>query len=418
MNESSRSLIRFSRTSHPCCAAFDLLSFALPATFFSSVFFSTTYFVSLFCLYSTFVPIRKTLFSLEYLLPKEMTSFADRKLTPAFTIDDCESEVFTVRYSPDDRFVAAGCGDGTVRVYNAENGRLTYTLNGGKPILTPRASGSDKEASILNGGLPTTAMRFRPLGASKTRNVLLVANADGSVSHWHVTSGKCLHSTAEEGNQILCIDYNKDGSSFATAGKDHTVRVYDEATKSLIAKMEGGLGTITPGHSNRIFSLKFNPVDANIIISGGWDNTVQIWDMRVGHAVRSIYGPHICGDAVDINAEGNTILTGSWRAKDQLQLWDYSTGELIESVSYGGESPREPSMIYAAQFSKGSGDLLAAGGSGSNDAKVFDRSNGNKLVGTIRGFGAGGVFSLDFNCTNSRIAVGGGDKKIAVYSIH
>jgi hypothetical protein len=38
---------------------------------------------------------------------------------------------------------------------------------------------------------PTTCLRFRPVtGAYKTRNVLLAANADGTVQHWHVTSGK------------------------------------------------------------------------------------------------------------------------------------------------------------------------------------------------------------------------------------
>lgn len=43
--------------------------------------------------------------------------------------------------------------------------------------------------------------------------------------------------------------------------------------------------------------------------AGGWDNTVQVWDVRVGYAVRSIYGPHICGDSLDL--DGNTIVTGT-----------------------------------------------------------------------------------------------------------
>jgi WD40 repeat protein len=37
-----------------------------------------------------------------------------------------------------------------------------------------------------------------------------------------------------------------------------------------------------------------------MILTGGWDNTVQFWDLRVGAAVRSFYGPHICGDSLDI----------------------------------------------------------------------------------------------------------------------
>lgn len=44
----------------------------------------------------------------------------------------------------------------------------------------------------------------------------------------------------------------------------------------------------------------------------------KLWDTRLGHAVRSIYGPHICGDAVDIF--GDVILSGSWRPDNQLQV--------------------------------------------------------------------------------------------------
>lgn len=35
-----------------------------------------------------------------------------------------------------------------------------------------------------------------------------------------------------------------------------------------------------PGHGNRIFCLKFNPMNENMILSGGWDNTVCINDIR------------------------------------------------------------------------------------------------------------------------------------------
>ena len=49
-----------------------------------------------------------------------------------------------------------------------------------------------------------------------------------------------------------------------------------------------------------------------------WDNTVQLWDIRAGHSVRSIFGPHICGDAMDIDS--GTILTGSWRGQSLLRF--------------------------------------------------------------------------------------------------
>ena len=64
----------------------------------------------------------------------------------------------------------------------------------------------------------------------------------------------------------------------AVAGKDCRIRIYDEATKSLTMTMKM-LGE-NPGHSNRIFSVKFSPYNPNLLVSGGWDNTLQLNDLR------------------------------------------------------------------------------------------------------------------------------------------
>jgi WD40 repeat protein len=48
----------------------------------------------------------------------------------------------------------------------------------------------------------------------------IVQDAAGTVRHWHVTSGKCVHTINEEGNQVYAVDYSPDAEKFATAGKD------------------------------------------------------------------------------------------------------------------------------------------------------------------------------------------------------
>lgn len=132
-------------------------------------------------------------------------------------------------------------------------------------------------------------------------------------------------------------------------------------------------GSTTAGHSNRIFSMKFHPTDENVIISGGWDNTIQIWDLRVKHSVRGIYGPHIAGDALDI--QGDEILTGSWRPDSPLELWDYASGKRKCVVPWNQSAIRtEPCFLYAAQFSKvGYYFLSTASSSSSSSSIVFKR---------------------------------------------
>lgn len=115
----------------------------------------------------------------------------------------------------------------------------------------------------------------------KTANVLVSASADGYLKHWHATSGKCLNQRMCEDNpdqQLYTIDYNTDGNLLATAGMDMSVRLYDEHTKSIILKMKDNKKL--PGHSNRIFCVRFDPNSQHLLASGGWDNTVQIFDIR------------------------------------------------------------------------------------------------------------------------------------------
>ena len=87
------------------------------------------------------------------------------------------------------------------------------------------------------------------------------------------------------------------------------------------------------------------------MISGGWDNTVQIWDIRTGFSERSIYGPHLCGDSMDI--QNDVLVTGSWRNEDPLETWDFGTGKKISSIDwFKSELSGQSCMLYAAQFNK------------------------------------------------------------------
>mmetsp|Transcript_3180 Transcript_3180/g.4697 ORF Transcript_3180/g.4697 Transcript_3180/m.4697 type:complete len:333 (+) Transcript_3180:89-1087(+) len=310
-------------------------------------------------------------------------------------IDEINSQIFCVKYSPDNESILVGCGDGHLKVFDAHDGRNMYTWN------TAGKSGIK---------LPVTSIKFRPF--TKTRkNIVLVAGSGGLVQHWHITSGRCLNTISEENNQVYAVDYRSDGKFFATTGKDTCVRVYDEATKSLVVKMQGGIGNKTAGHANRVFTLKFHPTDPNVLVSGGWDNTVQIWDKRQDTAVRRIFGPKLCGESLDIDKKG-VILTGSWRNKNQLQLWDYGTGKLIEDISLPVDpQTQQHTSIYSATFNS-TANLIAIGGSGTNDAKVIDRHTG-KIIGSTASLEKA-FYSVAFSPDNQNVAAAGGDGNIYI----
>ena len=178
------------------------------------------------------------------------------------------------------------------------------------------------------------------------------------------------------------------------------------------------------GHSNRVFSVKFHPDDPNVVLSGGWDNTVLIWDTRTGLAERSIYSPHLAGDSLDVH--NGVVLTGSHRSGGaSLETWDYGTGQKIEQVEWTDDTTRDPTSLYAAQYKADRSDytssprFIATGGSGGttgNEARVFDCTNNNACVGFVGGMKRG-IFSVDWSSTEDKMACAGGDSCIRIVKV-
>ena len=161
-----------------------------------------------------------------------------------------------------------------------------------------------------------------------------------------------------------------------------------------MCELEGG-GAGEPGHSNRVFCVKFDQDNANLIVSGGWDNNVKVWDIRQPSPVRSICGPFVCGDSIDLHDQ--FLLTGAYRDSEQLQLWDFGSMEPIDTISWDDGLPSDkPCLIYGAQFQKTTGDLIVAGGSGANEVKVFDAINNFKPCAQIKGLSRA-TFTVDFS---------------------
>ena len=63
-----------------------------------------------------------------------------------------------------------------------------------------------------------------------------------------------------ENNSYQCMDYSTTdgGARFAAAGKLPVVEIYDDERLERVCELKGAAGQ--KGHSNRIFSVKFDPI--------------------------------------------------------------------------------------------------------------------------------------------------------------
>lgn len=66
------------------------------------------------------------------------------------TLGESSSEVFCAKFDPEDKYIACGYGDGVIRIFNLETGKLSFNLVGHLSM-----SGSSDE-------MPVTGLRWRP----------------------------------------------------------------------------------------------------------------------------------------------------------------------------------------------------------------------------------------------------------------
>src|SRR5262249_5977062 len=76
--------------------------------------------------------------------------------------------------------------------------------------------------------------------------------------------------------EILGVAFSPDGKRIASAGLDHTARVWDRDGKELFR---------LAGHSNQVTSVAYSP-DGKTLATGSIDTTVRLWDAATGRPLR------------------------------------------------------------------------------------------------------------------------------------
>ncbi|XP_018582817.2 WD repeat-containing protein 5-like isoform X1 [Scleropages formosus] len=276
---------------------------------------------------------------------------------------DCECDAIVCQFSPDGSLLAVGLNNGTIKVFSVDTGSVVQALRDSESILS---------------SLPVTALRF--FVSSLSHTLLLATYASGTVKCWYVWGGELLWEIRElkwtggweEGQsqrQTFSLSVSSSGEKALTGGSDAAIHLYDLHThQRLLTCSASSAKTVMDGHRFRVFAVTFHPEKEKEFISGGWDNTIQFWDTRQQHAVRMLSGPHICGDALEIDPAASQILSGSWRKDNTLEVWEYGSGRKVCEVP---NDPHGQSRIYTCHW-LGHDHILAAG-SQSNMLRIVNR---------------------------------------------
>ncbi len=130
-------------------------------------------------------------------------------------------------------------------------------------------------------------------------------------------------------------------------------------------------------------------------------------------------GPYICGDSLDEFAE--TIVTGSWRTENQLEMWDLRQEKPVAvPIKWDNDPGVSPVKIYSTQVCQANGQFILAGGSGTNEARLYEAFKDIKSTPTVMATMKGlrrACYTVDFSNQGDMCAISGGDGIIHVMDI-
>lgn len=188
----------------------------------------------------------------------------------------------------------------------------------------------------------------------------LAASAPGRVMLLDVNSLEWIGEIGQFLNISYSASFRHDGKVLVAGGENPVVQVFDTSTRTRLRKF---FGHTLPVHCTR-FST-----DNTYILSSSDDTSIRIWDLAHGSLVSLLMGHSNCIRTADKSPVNNhTWLTGCY---DQtVRLWDIRTNSCSLTMNHG--APVEKVLILSE------GTLCVS--SGGCSTCIWDLSGGGRLL--------------------------------------
>ena len=210
------------------------------------------------------------------------------------SLEGFKSKCYALAWSPDGSQLAAGFGDGTIRVWSAD-------------------TWAEPPRPMAGHRLDVISVAWSPDGRR-----LASGSRDGSVGVWDIEAGKRLHSYKGD-RDVWSVVWSPNGRHIMWGDQSRNVNIRDTSGADEEVALEG--------HSNDVNTLAFSP-NGSQLASGSDDRTVRLWNLKSRKTVRSFKGRGVIWN-VAWSPDGALLASTELPT---IRIWDAASGKQLASL--------------------------------------------------------------------------------------
>jgi len=384
-------------------------------------------------------------------------NISTRTLTRSF--EGHQGEINRIRVSPDGSTLASASADNTVRLWSVDQGLETTSIRvPGSPILDVSLAPDLRSFATLDTFLTNAVRIWDPASGALLRTLpltnaspqrcvfspdgdLLVVNPDRSLILWDPLNTRPKRTFPAVGEPTLYIvdAWFPNPDTLGAIGNDGRVFLWNLHTAELLRTIDGqpvlaALGVpgehlvaganldsdvlvrqLPGGDTLRTFrghttsthtGVAFSP-DGSLVLSGGIEQAIRLWDRRTGNPVREFAGSPAGTASTGFFPDGRRVFATVGLPNPGIRTWHTDTGAIDRDYTWSSHWPTSVAVSH-------DGTVIAAGAQDQR-VRLYDVAAGNLTrTLTVHGY----PNRLAFSPAKPWVAVGSSSSTLAVFDFH
>lgn len=256
----------------------------------------------------------------------------------------------SLAWGPEDRALAVGAKDGSVRLVDPSSAAVLHTLHqhasqvesvafspDGRRILSASLDGKAIVWDAATGAVVEVLRGHKEglLGAVFAGNERVITISDDRTARlWDVTDGPFVAMLDGHARSVDRLCASADGSILVSASADKTARVWDTRTFAALA--------VLPDHKGPVAALAVSP-DGKTVVTGAMDTPTRVWDARTGAVRATLPGQDKGANAAAFSPDGALFAVAS--IDGPASLWDAASA--TEKRKLEGHERKIAQMVFS-----------------------------------------------------------------------